>query len=374
MGGIRWPTLALAFAVLWLVFGAVVPRAAMAGAGAPAAMEAPAVPARDAGALDAAAGPARAAPEAAGAPATPSVPAKVETGIYVNDIQDIDFRTSSFSADFYIWFRWKDGALDPAKTMEFMNRFQPNDHRRDSLLDAPKAMPDGSKYALIRAQGRFSAKFELDKYPFDEQQLTIVFEDTTNGDTRQIYVPDKPAVTLNPYITLPGFKIGRPQLRIIENLYPTNFGDQTVAEQEAYSRAMAVLPITRPLAALSLKTFVPVLLMIVCSALALLVRPQHVDGRIGLSITALLTLVAVQLMAGASQPDVDDLTMLDQVYLASYAFIVLVLARVAATSWTVADEARAGRVARNDRRMAFALGLIYLLALAGIGAESLVMI
>jgi hypothetical protein len=116
---------------------------------------------------------------------------------------------------------------------------------------------------------------------------------------------------------------------------------------------------------------VPVVLIIFCSGLALLIRPQHVDGRIGLSITALLTLVALQLTAGASLPDVDYLTMLDKVYLASYAFILLVLARVAATSWSVADAVREGKVAGHDRLMALGLGLLYLLTLAGIAAEAL---
>ncbi len=366
----------MAVAVGGLAVLALLPLPATAGAGDAPAAVAPAdvvSPAATEGGTPPVASPA-AEPRGGGKGASEAAlgPAKVVTGIYINDIQDIDFRTNSFSADFYAWFRWKDGDLTPAKTMEFMNRYQPNDHLRESLFEDPKDMPDGSKYAIVRAQGRFSTKFELDKYPFDEQRLTIVFEDTINGDGRQVYVADKPAVTLNPYITLPGFKIGRPRLDIVENLYPTNFGDQTVAEQEAYSRASVVLPITRPLGALSLKTFVPVLLIIVCSGLALLIRPQHVDGRIGLSITALLTLVALQLTAASSLPDVDYLTMLDKVYLASYAFILLVLARVAATSWSVADEAREGRVAGRDRVLALLIGLVYLLVLAGIGADSLV--
>ena len=51
--------------------------------------------------------------------------------------------------------------------MEFMNRYDPKDHERAELYDKPKQMPDGSLYAIVRNQGRFSTKFQLAEYPFD---------------------------------------------------------------------------------------------------------------------------------------------------------------------------------------------------------------
>ena len=66
-------------------------------------------------------------------------------------------------------------------------------------------------------------------------------------------------------------------------------------------------------------------------------RPRYVEGRIGLGITALLTLVALQLTSGASLPDVDYLMMIDKIYLLAYLFIILALARVVMTSWRGAD-------------------------------------
>ena len=71
--------------------------------------------------------------------------------------------------------------LDPAKTMEFMNRFASDDNLRETLYHEPKKMPDGSLYSIIRYQGRFSTKFPLEKYPFDTQLLSVVMEDTVSG-------------------------------------------------------------------------------------------------------------------------------------------------------------------------------------------------
>ena len=43
-------------------------------------------------------------------------------------------------------------------------------------------------------------------------------EDTVSGADSQVYVPDgEHPVTLDPVITLPGFKVGKPSMRIIAN-------------------------------------------------------------------------------------------------------------------------------------------------------------
>ena len=154
----------------------------------------------------------------------PDSPAKVVVRAYINDIQKLDFKTNSYAVDLYVCFRWKASDLDPSKTMEFMNRYDPNDHQRDELYDKPKQMPDGSLYAIIRNQGRFSTKFQLADYPFDTQFLTVAMEDTIASEDTQIYVPDPSnSLGLDPQITLPGFKVGKPEMRIVSNNLPNEF-------------------------------------------------------------------------------------------------------------------------------------------------------
>ena len=160
-----------------------------------------------------------------------SGPAKVMVGAYINDIQELDFRSNSYAIDLYVWFRWKP-APDLNPTMEFINRYASDANLRDELYDAPKPMPDGSVYAIIRYQGQFSTKFRLEKYPFDTQELLVVMEDTVAAADAQVYVADENCgVAINPDITLPGSKVGKPGAAGGRRAYPTNFGD--LAEPEA---------------------------------------------------------------------------------------------------------------------------------------------
>ena len=72
-----------------------------------------------------------------------------------------------------------------------------------------------------------------------------MMEDTVSAADAQVYVPDeKGGVTINPDITLPGFKVGKPEMHVIERAYPTNFGDLDEPEATDYSRLMLTIPVS----------------------------------------------------------------------------------------------------------------------------------
>ena len=338
------------------------PQTAPAAA-APAAAAPQAAPAAHPAAAPSDAAPVDAQPSAppAASPTSPQPPpAPVTLGIYINDIQDLDFRTNSYIVDLYMWFRWRGKDIDPVKSVEFMNIFDPEGAVRTVLLDEAKEMPDGSLYNIVRYHGRFSKKFRLEKYPFDRQSLDFVIEDSVSPQSVQLFVADTRGIGMNPSMTLPGFRFGTPKLDITGYTYPTDFGDLSAEAAETYSRAVVSVPITRPMFTLAIKTFGPILLIVICATLVFYINPHFVEGRIGLAITALLTLVALQFTAATNLPDADYFTMLDKLYMLSYGFIIASLLRVVVTSWqTVEGSIQDRTVARGDHRWGYVLLTLY---------------
>jgi hypothetical protein len=151
-----------------------------------------------------------AAPAAEAIPAAPTGPNELTVGVYINDIQQLDLQTHSYAMDFYVWLRWKNPDINPAAKLEYMNPFQLWGHIPTPLYEEPQSLPDGSKYMAIRYQGQFNSKLPLEKYPFDTQNLIVQFEDSSSGATKQIFVPDAEAITINPEMTLPGYILGKP--------------------------------------------------------------------------------------------------------------------------------------------------------------------
>lgn len=306
-----------------------------------------------------------------------TAPEEVTIGMFVNDVQLIDLPTNSYAMDVYLWFRWTNAEFDPASQFEFMNLFDPEGHVQTQIFDAPKPQPDGSLYQIIRHQGLFSHKFPIQTYPFDKQKLVLIVEDAEQGSAGLVYVPDTDVITVNPDIRLPGFRIGTASAKIAEKIYPTAFGDLAEPDATGYSRVTFEVPISRPVAAGILKTFVPVWLIMLAAVFALLLDPEHVEARIGLAITALLALVAMQFTMQGSLPEVAYLTLTDQIYLASYIYIISVIALIVRGTRTDERGLIRGKPGADSRaehsgaRLALMVTAVYATGVAGICALNL---
>jgi hypothetical protein len=296
-------------------------------------------------------------------------PDVVQVGGLINDIQQLDLQSHSYNVDMYIWFKWKNPDIDPARSFEFLNAFEFWGHILTYESNNPEVLPDGTFYQVLRNQGKFNTKLPLEKYPFDKQHLTVAFEDSSAASDEIVYVPDEDPAEISKDLVIPGWEIGDPTLEVIDNKYASNFGDPRY-KNVTYSRAIFDLPVARPEGTYALKLLLPMLLVALTAAMALLVHPRFVEGRIGIGITALLTLVALQITSNSSLPEVDYLILLDKIYIASYAFVVLTMVMIVRNSWVDAegDVAVAKQV---DRKSLLWLMIAYVVVIAFIFIQSL---
>ncbi len=274
-------------------------------------------------------------------------PDVVRVGALINDVQQLDLQSHSYNVDMYMWFKWENPKIDPSRSFEFLNAFEFWGHILTYETPEPERLPDGSYYQVLRNQGKFNTKLPLERYPFDTQHLTLVFEDSTEDAGGLVFVPDDDPISLSRDLAIPGWDIGEPTLEVTSNVYDSNFGDPRF-ENISYSRATIDLPLERPAGTYALKLLLPMLLVALTAALSLGVHPRYVEGRIGIGITALLTLVALQITSNSSLPEVDYLILLDKLYIAAYAFVVLTMAIIVRNSWVDATGDIAAAV-RADR-------------------------
>jgi hypothetical protein len=255
-----------------------------------------------------------------------------------------------------------------ARSFEFLNAFELWGHTLTHETSKPERLPDGTYYQVVRNQGKFNTKLPLGRYPFDEQSLRVLVEDSHADEGSLRFVPDTDPVALSADLTIPGWDVGKPRLRVVSNRYASNFGDPRFGNIR-YSRVVLELPVTRPTGTYALKLLLPMLLVALTATLALVVHPRYVEGRIAIGVTALLTLVALQLTSNASLPEVNYLLLLDKLYILSYAFVVVTLAVIVRNSWidVRGDTVAAARV---DRRSILVLAGLYFAVAATLVVES----
>ena len=312
-------------------------------------------------------------------PLTPPAPAradagpdKVTVGVFINDIQDIDLANDSFTADFYLWFRWKGPNVDPTDSIEPMNSnamqntttSQTGGVTGKALYPAPLDMPDGSKYMAFRYQGVFSRKMNLEKYPFDVQNLVILFEDQ-NEDTRQLeFVPDTTPAKISPLVTMPGYEIGTPTLKVNPHRYPTDFGDLTSPPDVKYSRIAITVPVTRDPLPYMVKIILPILIVVLITSLIYLLPARLEDSRTGIGVTAMLTIVALQWTTDSNLPSVEYLTLLDLIYIISLAYILVAMGYTVMASRRNRHEVAEAQSTSLDRRTGITTLVVYVVTIA----------
>ena len=283
-------------------------------------------------------------------------PSEVFVGAYINDVKEVDLSSNSFSVDLYVWMRWTDPDIDPAVTIDPVN---PKDAwlLETPLYEEPIQLEDGSYYTIIRYLGGFTSKLPVDDYPFDRQVLSVRLEESSATADQLVFLPDPESETMaNPDLVLPGWQWDEPTITVTNIPYPGNWGNVDLAGGEAYSRVSIDLAVHRPAATSAIKMFFPLGLVLLTGVLTFFLRPSMVESKIGIAITALLTLVALQFTVMGSLPSVGYLTMIEVIYAVSYMFVLYTLGISIFTVWSKRDPESPEAIRFDRRSMVWGLG------------------
>jgi hypothetical protein len=121
-------------------------------------------------------------------------------------------------------------------------------------------MPDGTEYRLWRVQGNFRNDFDLHRYPFDRQNLSLSFFNAVAATDKIIYAVDRRTIGHTA-----GSDLGGPAGRWATVASPTAFRDLTQwigAERDReLSGFIVTMSVERRLLATLVKSLLPLGLM-----------------------------------------------------------------------------------------------------------------
>jgi hypothetical protein len=295
-------------------------------------------------------------------PANPAVKQEqVKVGIYLNNVQNIDMLVNNYLLDFYIWMRWTNEDFNPLDNFSFINHSESWATIVIKSPETPEKLPNGEMYQMLHIQGRMSEKMDLRAYPFDLQNLLITMEDKAFDSKSLVYVPEE--VSVNPDLQIPGFDFGKPTLSESSFTYPTFFGYRGFKGSNVYSRLTFELPIYRNPLTSFIKNILPIWLSVFCGAFALMLRPKLIDSRFTIVIFSILSLIALQLTNGNDLPALQYMNFMDAVYVASYLFMITLMAEITFTSRLVENDnsLQIRRAQRIDRWFCVAYVSLFLL-------------
>ncbi len=154
----------------------------------------------------------------------PTTAEKVTTGIYIDRIKSLNIKDNLWTADFYIWFKWK-GDLNPGDSFQVVDgTVDP----KDIQLIKNGTVGD-ENYALYKVTATITKKFDMNRFPVDDQFLTIVIQDTVDQRDKLIFVPDKEDSSVGDNVYVPGYGITQFNMTEKPFSYNSTKGDPTVS-------------------------------------------------------------------------------------------------------------------------------------------------
>ncbi len=233
----------------------------------------------------------------------PFVSAKdVEVSLYLLNIGRFDIATGAFTADFYLHFKCK-SYCEPQK-FEFVNG-------RATKIDIIEDKLDSKFY---RIEATLHSPADLRQFPFDEQEIKIILEDTKTTIEDLVYVPMLEESGVDDSIAFPGWDIKGWNAEAKNHYYPVY--------NETYSQYIFTVTISRIPLSSFIKTFLPVLLILLIVLFSLLLGTAHIPEILAMSGSSLIATVMFHISISNQIPPIGYLTFADKFMIVTYIIIL----------------------------------------------------
>jgi hypothetical protein len=290
-------------------------------------------------------------------PPSPPPPTDVYVGAYLIRVPSLSLHEEQWTADAYIWFRWK-GTLNPPPqdTFELCNASIEKREVTDSKKVKIRAggIEEEYEYACIRIQAIVSSAWNVSRYPFDRHVLSLLIEDKNRDSSLIRYVADEGTSGIDDCCQVPGWKVGPMQVNSVIHKYPTNYGDPD--QEPCYSRFSFDAPLVRRNCWMyAFKVLNGLYVAVLIGFLTLFVKPLRLDVRFAGGVGAAFAAIASQYVTAAALPEMGQLTLVDTLFTSGTAVIFLALVE-STTAHHFAETGRHQLAKRLDRISALLLG------------------
>lgn len=263
----------------------------------------------------------------------------IYTGMDLIEIKDIDQKNSTYTADFYLWFRYIENAADPEflpEEVEFTNAVNISNY---SVIKK-QINADGMIETTLRVSGVFKNQFSYQAYPFDRQNLLIQFRNKYADSNLLQYVIDRPGMR---YETDKGLLADLVDGGVFKSLFgwkatnasaaqsyfsttstlgdPVNFDRATTT---AFSVFDIKISLMRDSLVFIIKSLLPLLITLILAYITFYLPLGHSE-RLGVGSTGLLTTAFFHLNFSNTLPEIGYTVAMEYFFYASYAMSALIV-------------------------------------------------
>jgi hypothetical protein len=242
---------------------------------------------------------------------------KVEFGIYVEDIYNIDYINSSYDIVFWVWVNAEDEYYNPNEYIDFVRS-------TDIKFNYPSQfqLNDGRYHSETKVTARILNQFDATAFPFDIQYINFHFEffKLTRGESILVF-DEKNSRLIPEYIQK--WRILKVDHKILNNRYSTNFGYHDLGKRIVYQGLNVKIELERNKWSLFIKMFLTLFISFFLASFSLFLPNKLSEEKIGLMLASLFASVGNKYITDSSLPVQDTLNLSDKLHVLTIVFVAL---------------------------------------------------
>jgi hypothetical protein len=225
-------------------------------------------------------------------------PERVKVGVWLNSIEKVDVPSSTFTVDFYLWFKYH--TIKP--NIEFLKG---TPSKIDLITEEERPTEN---YVEYRVKGVFMGSLDFKNFPFDEHFLTVEIEDKERNASQLVFEPDVEESGVDPSVAVVGWDLKGFKVYEVKHAYP----------DENFSRFVFGIVVYRSKLSGVFKQLLPIIVITLISLLSFSISVKNFGQRISICVTTLMSAVAYHLAALSALPPLGYLTLFDRIMLVVY--------------------------------------------------------
>jgi hypothetical protein len=286
------------------------------------------------------------------------LPAKTQVaiGVAFDGLYNVDEKSGTWDADYFLYESW------PPTPGFFPQTEVVNEISRQSSQFDETLLRDGRCVRSRRIHSTLHTRYDLKRFPFDEQRLVLDLADAEYDASDLSYEATPLHLELDEDARdelVAWTVVGKPGWALGKHAFSPKPGAPT------YPHAIITVPVRRQVGFYLTRFFLPLLLIVAVALSVFWIHPEDLNSQVGIGVTCLLAVIAFQFAQSSSLPAVAYLTFADRVYAICYFAIALALIE---SIWgnTMVRRKQHARAERLDRvcRWAFPAGIAGLVALS----------
>ncbi|MBF0273198.1 MAG: hypothetical protein HQL98_14200 [Magnetococcales bacterium] len=272
---------------------------------------------------------------------------KVKIGSYVDSIDSLSIKDSSWSANFYLWFSWNGPKeIDPGSKFVIVD----GTIVKKDLLEEYHGS-DQTHYQKFRVSAKFLKFFDTMRVPIENHMLNIFIEDGARDGTKLRYVAD-PTSNISSRVKIPGFNLIKNSNTSKPHTYKSSYGDPRKGDtdKKTFTQYVVGIEIQRSGMGVYAKIFISLFAALALALSNFFVKPSDVGPRFSLPSAAFFGAVANSYVANSILPPSGSFGLVDYVAGFGMATIFLTIALSLISNYIF--------VKKDDKAMAFVLDRI----------------